>query len=233
MIVIGIDFETTELEAGKNRVIEIGAVLWDTDTGKPLKLMSELCHDDGISNPLPPEIEQITGITFDHLAKYGEASILAFQRMGFLLSKSEAVIAHNAPFDRGFYEAEMKRHSLPLIERPWIDTVTDLKYPGQVTTRKLSHLAAEHGFLNPFQHRAVFDVLTMLRIFQQYNPSEALAYSQQPAVTLQAIVSYDDREKAKARGFRWAAEKRQWLKTVRLPDVEVEQSNAGFKVVEV
>lgn len=233
MIVLGVDFETTGLDAAKDRVIEIGAVLWDAEKGRPLMIMSELCHDDAIQNPLPQEIEQITGITYDLISRYGSASILAFQSLGFLISKSDAILAHNAPFDRGFYEAETKHHGLPLIDRPWIDTTTDIKYPPQMVTRKLAHLAAEHGFINPFSHRAIFDVLTMLRIFQGYDHAQVLEYAKQPIVTLQALVSFDEREKAKARGYRWKAETKQWIRSLRQSEVAAEQANPDFKVREL
>jgi DNA polymerase-3 subunit epsilon len=100
-----------------------------------------------------------------------------------------------------------------------------------MTTRKLVHLAAEHGFINPFAHRAMFDVLTMLMIFQRYDPAAALALAKEPVVTLKACVSYDDREKAKSRGYRW--KDRQWLKAVRASEVEPERKDCGFTVVEI
>ncbi len=232
MLVIGIDFETSGLNAETDRVIEIGAVLWDTDTGMPLQIMSEFCLDEGTPNPLPPEIEQITGITYEMLKSYArETTVHCFCVLADLITSAEAIIAHNgAIFDRGFYLAETKRLGLPPIERVWIDTAMDIKYPAHITTRKLMHLAAEHGFLNPFSHRAVFDVLTMLRVFQNYDAEAALEYAKQPMITVQSLVSFDDKDKAKERGYRWKPETKQWLKNMRTSDFEIEKQEAGFNI---
>jgi len=79
--------------------------------------------------------------------------------------------------------------------------VVDVPSPPQITTRKLAHLAAEHGFLNPFAHRAVFDVLTMLKILSCYPIENVIISSNQPLMKLVALVAFDGRYKAKARGF--------------------------------
>jgi DNA polymerase III subunit epsilon len=229
MICLGLDFETSGLDPAVDRVIEVGAVLWNTDSGLPLEILSVFC--DSVDE-LSPEIEEITGIKCSMLRQHGRDSAEVFSELNTMLLKAEAVIAHfGATFDKGFYEAECARLPLTAVERTWIDTALDLKYPPAMLTRKLTHLAAEHGFLNPFRHRAVFDVLTMLTVFQHYDAAAALEYARQPMVTVRAIVSYEDREKAKARGYRWNPEEKLWLKNCRLPDVEVERREADFTVV--
>ena len=108
-----------------------------------------------------------------------------------------------------------------------------LSRPPAITTRKLTHLAAEHGFLNPFPHRAVSDVLTMLKVLSHYDIAPVLESARQPSFTVKACVSYDDREKAKARGYRWDAARKIWTKIVkghRLND-EIEACKPEFAVV--
>jgi DNA polymerase III subunit epsilon len=233
MIVLGIDFETTGLDPAKHRVIEVGAVLWDTDTATPLRLYSDFCFCDDLPE-MEPEALAAHGLSVQLLEAYGKPHPYVF---GYLLSMSDGVsafVGHNCiQFDRPFYLAEFARLKLQTSATPWIDTMTDLKYPASITTRKLSHLAAEHGFLNPFAHRSVFDVLTMLRIFQCYDTVAARAFAMEPMVTLQACVSFDDRQKAKDRGYRWNGETRRWLKSLRASEALKEQTEAGFKVLEI
>lgn len=238
MIVCGLDFETTGLDAKRDRVIEIGAALWDTSTAVPLKLLSCLCADQHTPNPFPPEIVEITGLTYEMVMNYGVLSQVAFAELTSLAGRAEAVIAHfGASFDKDFYLSECARTGVTPIDLTWIDTAIDLKFPQRMFTRNLTHLAAEHGFLNPFTHRAVFDVLTMLRIFQNYDPVAALEYARQPIQTLEALVSYDDRQLAKDRNYRWLPRpgappeaKKAWLKDMRQSDADKEIAEAGFPV---
>jgi DNA polymerase-3 subunit epsilon len=232
MIVLGIDFETTGLNPDADRVIEVGAVTWDTNTAMPLRLFSEFLWEPGLV--VSEEVTAIHGITYDLLADYGRPYVSVFTVVADFMPEVEAVVGHNCTdFDKRFWEAECKRYGIQVQSKTWIDTAMDLKYPEHITTRKLMHLAAEHGFLNTFSHRAIFDVMTMLQIFQKYDPVAALEYAKQPMMLVQALVSYDDREKAKARGYRWQAETKRWLKPMRLPDVAVEKAECGFKIQEV
>jgi hypothetical protein len=127
-------------------------------------------------------------------------------------------VAHNGNlFDKPLLEAGMKRQGLDFMLRPWIDTKTDIEYPEEIKTTKLKYLACEHGFVNPFSHRAVFDVLTMLTVLSRYDIQEVIALSQQPAVRLQAVClpPWTDGGKstgiAKSLGFHWNGETKQWL----------------------
>jgi DNA polymerase III subunit epsilon len=233
MTVCGMDFETTGLDSKKDRIVEVGAVIWSTTKGFPITLYSFFCYADDF--PLiHPQAAEAHGLEASFLKEYGIPFAEGISRIE---DDFTAIVAHNGTnFDKLFYKNECERAGIKPWEQPWIDTSMDLPYPERITTRKLIHLAAEYGFLNPFAHRAVFDVLTMLQIFQKFDAEAALEYSQQPLVTLQALVSYDDRELAKSTGYRWKAEDKQWIKTVRFPDVEKEKvkaKEANFKIREL
>lgn len=237
MLILGLDFETTGFDFAKDRIIEIGAVLWDTEHRVPMEMMSALIHwpDNEL---LTPEITAITGITDEMLAVHGVDFLSSWAEMHDLMRNAEAIVAHNGTgFDKPMYEAHCGRWSLTPAELPWIDTCIDVPYPPAITTRKLVHLAAEHGFLNPFAHRAVFDVLTMLRVLDQYDIAEVLESAKQPSLMVRAIVSYDDREKAKARGYRWDAGTKTWRKPLKAHRLEeerlaMEAERMGLEVID-
>jgi DNA polymerase-3 subunit epsilon len=233
MKLLGIDFETTGLSFDKDRITEIGAVLWCTEARAPMQIFNVLVHhEDGPG--ITEEITRLTGITQEMLDRYGVAPERAFARLVQLMLEADALVAHNGNgFDKPMWEAQMKRMKLPVPpdwSPLWIDTCMDVPYPEAITTRKLVHLAAEHGFLNPFAHRACFDVLTMLKVLERYPIEEVMESARQPMVTLQAMVSFDEREKAKARGYRWKAETKQWLRHLKAHHVEKEIAECGFAV---
>lgn len=240
MKLLGLDFETTGLDVRTDRIIEIGAVLWDTDLGVPLRIMSMLVHD-GQAPAISAEIEGITGITQAMLVEHGRRPVEAACELYHLMHAAEAVVAHNGTtFDRPMFEAFCRRMEnetcTPGIggERfgwpalPWIDTCVDVPYPERMTTRKLVHLAAEHDFLNPFAHRAVFDVLTMLTVLRRYDVGEVMVSARQPSVTVIALVSFADNQLAKDRGYRWDAPTKTWRKVMKAHKVEGEQVACGF-----
>ena len=229
----------------------MGAVLWDTgpegggrkaEGGRPVKLLSALVHhpDDDPLNACPPisaEITAITGITQEDIDIYSEPWIQVLRGMNNMALRADAIVAHNGTgFDKPMLLAHLDRLDTPQAPHldfwrgPWIDTCIDVDYPPSITTRKLTHLAAEHGFLNPFAHRAVSDVLTMLKVLAHYDIGPVLESSRQPNVTLRALVSYDDREKAKGRGYRWDAGTKSWRKTLKAHRVEEERAACGFPV---
>jgi DNA polymerase-3 subunit epsilon len=157
-------------------------------------------------------------------------------------------VAHNAPFDRGFLLAELDRHQIaaPVLRGlPWIDTLHDIPFATQPDSKKLKYLASDHGFINPFAHRAVFDVLTMLRVLSEYDLSTVVGRAQTPDIIIRAVVPHPKRDgglgkdKAKLAGFRWQdVDGKQyplmWVKKIKESELGVEQAKLpDYQVIRI
>ncbi|MFK8139296.1 MAG: exonuclease domain-containing protein [Bdellovibrionales bacterium] len=213
MLLLGLDLETTGLSWEFDRIIEIGAVVWDTDESRPVAIQSELVNIGEQS--LPKIISDLTGIFDKDLAKFGISEKQALLSTINLAEHCDYVVAHNGnSFDKKFLDKALESHGLEL-SLPWIDTMHDVPYSDGIKTRKLSYLATEHAFLNPYSHRACFDVLTMFKVLENYDINEVVELSKSPTVKVQAVVSYDDRNKAKEAGFRWDSSNRAWVKEMK------------------
>lgn len=225
---LGLDLESTGLAVKEDRITEVGAVLWDHRAKKPVKIFHEFCK---IDKELSKEIVELTGITDEILLKFGKPFKTVAESLGEMFKHCTHVVCHNGTgFDRPIFEAECVRHNVAKWDRPWIDTSVDVPFPPNITVRKLSYLACEHGFVNPFAHRAVFDVMTMLKVLSCYDADEILRYAASPNLTIQAKVEYADRQKASSRGYRWNGETKQWLKTIKEFQLEKERAEAMFTV---
>lgn len=224
-MLLGIDFETTGLDTATLEITEVGAVLWDETKSQPIAIYNTLVRGVTV---IPKEIVALNGITPELLAEHGRPLDTIAAQLRRLVMEADCPVAHNGTnFDRKIYE----RIFSDLPQFPvWIDTSVDVPYPAAMTTRKLIHLAAEHGFVNPFAHRAAFDVMTMLSILSRYDIEQVKASAREPSVNVKALVSYDDREKAKARGYRWEKATSSWIKTLKESQIELEKAQAGFMV---
>jgi DNA polymerase-3 subunit epsilon len=217
---LGLDFETTGLDFEKDRIIETGAVLWDTDSHRPLVTYGEFVYEES-TPPLTPEIVGLTGITQEMLDEFAISPEAHFNWLNEFASshKVDYIVAHNGEnFDKPMLWAEFKRLGLEntlLHNIPWIDTKTDLPFEVEPASRRLAHLALDAGFINPFAHRALFDVLTMLRVMDQYDVNKIIEYSKIPWITVSALVGYKDRQLAKDARFRWDADNKLWIKDIK------------------
>ena len=230
MLVLGVDVETTGLNHNEHAITEIGAILWDCEHGTPVQFVNVLV-DPG--HEIPAETVRLTGITQSLIQKHGVSKSMALEALIPIIEKCDFVLAHNAPFDKGFISQLFAQNGLTMPERTWIDSSVDVPYPETISTRKLVHLAAEHKFVNPFAHRAVTDVLTMLQICNQYDWAQLVESARQPNITIRAKVDYDNREKAKSCGYRWDGENKVWLKNIkanRRPDEVERAKQLGFEI---
>ena len=233
MRILGIDFETTGLEAANCRVTEIGAVLWDWEEKKPIQMYSELITDFKGNHDISSEIIELTGITPAMCTEFGVGIDFGLSNLQDMEDKADYFMAHNAPFDKKFYIEECIRQNIPPSEKGWIDTCADVPYPKRFKAKNLVTLAAEHGFVNPFPHRAATDVLTMLKVAAHYDFDEILRYFNSPTITLRAMVTFHEKDKAKQAGYRWDGDNKWWLKNIKTFQFEDEvnlASELDFKI---
>lgn len=232
IICIGLDLETSGLEAAKDRIIEIEAVTWICETKMPMQILSKLV-DPYMENEefvLPAEITELTGITTEALGNYGVYEKDALAELNDMAGYANYFVGHNGNiFDRPFLEEAYKRNSMEMPDLPWIDTITDIKFDKSIKTRNLKHLAAEHNFLPGFSHRAVFDVLTMLKILSMYDIKEVIARASEPTLYVQALVDFANNQKAKDHQFRWHAPSKAWWRSYKSSDLREVEGSFDFK----
>jgi DNA polymerase-3 subunit epsilon len=237
MLLLGIDLETGgafNLPLEKNFITEIGLVLWDTEFGQPVDIVSLLLKPE---QPLAPEAVEYTGISDALLQRHGRpVDIRMLQPIATLMKEADHIVAHNGrEFDRPLLDALFTHAGLKMPATPWLDTQYDVDYPRNCASRSLIYLAGFHGMVNPFQHRAVTDVLTMFTILARYDIEQVIANSQRKWLVVQANVGYDEREKAKEKGFRWQSDggrvfEKCWVKRIREDHLPALQSACDFNL---
>ncbi|TDR82623.1 exonuclease domain-containing protein [Paludibacterium purpuratum] len=237
MLLLGLDLETGGAFNGDpadNFITEVGLVLWDSEFGEPVEWLSVLLKPEG---PVSPESAEMTGLSDALLARHGRPwDIRTLQPIATLMQKADYVVAHNGrEFDRQMLERAFVRFGLKLPATPWLDTQYDIDYPRACNGRQLIYLAGFHGLLNHFQHRAIGDAMTMLAILQRYDLAQVIANSQRKWLIVQANVQYDERDKAKERGFRWQSDggrhyEKCWVKRIREDQLTALQAACDFNL---
>lgn len=114
-----VDTETTGLEPGSARVIEIAMVIAGDD-GTVETLFHSYVNPEC---PIPEEITKITGITNEMVASAPKFAEIA-QDVAHILSRAEAMIGQNPWFDRGMIAAELVRAKV------------DVRWPVLVCTKR-------------------------------------------------------------------------------------------------
>jgi DNA polymerase III alpha subunit (gram-positive type) len=228
MRVCGIDFEATSVDPKEARIIEVGAAVWDTVLQTPVALLSEFV-DPMIE--IPEEITKITGITNGMVEEYGKSEAAVLTQLEALIDVSDYCMAHNGTiYDVPLWRTTLKRYGKQDETTLWLDSRTDIKFPGNITTRNLRHLAVEHDFCPNFPHRAVFDVLTMFKIASRYDWDAIIARAKEPVVIVQANVTYQENQKAKDFSFRWNPQQKIWWKEQKASDFAEEKDQYKFNI---
>jgi len=230
MLICGFDLETTGLNTETDSIIEIGAVLWDTDLNTPMRIFSSLVYvPEG--TVISDEAASVNGITREMLTLHGISAWAAIKEVRNLIALSDYIVGHNIrSFDEPMLKQGFLREHVAWINKPLIDTMTDLPFPKKIKGRTLIGLTAEHGFLNPFPHRAVTDVLASLKLLSCYPLAEVLRIANSPFLYIAADVPFQRKDEAKKLGYRWHGNQRFWWKQIRDFQLAEEQLVATFVV---
>jgi DNA polymerase-3 subunit epsilon len=157
-----VDVETTGMRAaGEDRVTEIAVVL--VHGGRREVVLDRLVHP---GRPIPPAIAAITGIDDRMVAAAPSFAELADEVLGVLAGR--VFVAHNARFDWGFLDAELRRARGLGLGGPRLCTVRLARrlLPG-VGSCGLDNLSHVLGLENDARHRAAGDAMVTARLFER------------------------------------------------------------------
>lgn len=201
-----VDTETTGTNPDQDRCIEVACALYS------LELMSPVMYYSNVIETDRNEMEEINRIPAALLQIHGAPTASVWKYVSYVVGRGEAVIAHQASFDRGFFPEDLRS------TKPWIDTMEDMEWP-EKSSKSLVARALAHGVGVSHAHRALADVDTLVRLFQavqrnypKWDIQDALQNALKPRALFKAIVSYDDKDKAKTAGFAWNAPQKRWEK---------------------
>lgn len=157
--VVFVDLETTGGSVGEHRITEIGIV--EIVQGQ-VSRWSTLVDPQ---QPIPPFIQQLTGIT-DAMVRgrptFGQIAPALFERLG-----GKLFVAHNASFDRGFLCAEFERAGLTF--RP--DVLCTVRLSRALFPHEKRHgldaLVERHALVPEDRHRALADADLLWQFWQK------------------------------------------------------------------
>ena len=205
-----LDTETTGLDPKVNRTIEVGCILYSVEHAAAIGSFASLIRADG------NEAESINRIPAALLAT-APSSEDVWLRVEPLAYECEAIVAHNAAFDRGFVPEWLRNL------RPWICSKDDLQWPKGKQGSSLVSLVLDHDLGVAVAHRALADCDMLARLFTRARELGAdlpamLARGMRPKAEFAALVSYDDHKQASDAGFRWDGTAKLWKRTMALED---------------
>ncbi len=230
-----IDAETTGLDTGSDKIIELGFIAFEYDAGTGL--IYRILHSyDGFEDPGQPLddiVKQITGITDEMVANQH----LDDDEINTWLEKADLIIAHNAAFDRQMLERRLSAAS----QTNWACTFNDIDWMDEnISSLKLDYIAYKMGFFFD-GHRAINDAQATLHLLTKALPESGklamamlLNHARENSRRFFAIrAPFEKKDALKERGYRWLADfvyhdhgkqkKGVWSKSVAEADIKAEQ----------
>lgn len=164
-----VDVETTGLSPYRDEIIEICIVLfkYDLSSGRISGVLEEYV---GLREPsciIHPSASRVNGITMRDV----QGQDLDYKRVTQMIEQASFLIAHNAPFDRGF----ITRLFPQAANKRWYCSMSGIDWRGKgFPNRRLQDLLYHHGINVYRAHRASDDVQATL---------ELLSFCQQDGTT--------------------------------------------------
>jgi len=145
------DIETTGLSVVNNKIIEIAGVKMRGD-----QVIDRFSTFIDPHESIPYNITQLTNITDDMVKGAPELAEMLPKFVEFV--GDSVIVAHNAQFDIGFIQANLKRLGLPALASPVLDTLelARFMYP-DLKNHRLNTLAAKFKVSLENHHRAIDD----------------------------------------------------------------------------
>jgi DNA polymerase-3 subunit epsilon len=205
LIGVFLDVEATGLSYATDKMIELGMVKFEyTEDGRIFRLLDEFSGYQDPGLPIPEAITKLTCIT-DDMVKGHRINV---NEIDSYLNNVDIIIAHNAQFDRTFFEI-----TFPAIPpKAWGCSMYDIDWKFEdISSHKLEYIAYKYNFF--FEgHRAIIDCLAGIHILAQELPNSQQPVLKQLLTNALAIrfklyatnSPYESKDLLKARGYRWS-----------------------------
>ncbi len=159
LVFVAFDVETTGLDSQVHRIVEVGAVRFGRDGTR--ETYEQLVNPGG---PMPLDAKAIHGITDEMVAGSPPISSILPDTVRFF--GDSVLVAHNAQFDIGFFNAAFAEAALEPLPNPILCTreLARSLFPG-LPDYKLTTLARTLRIPPSEHHRAVADAGTSAAVF--------------------------------------------------------------------
>jgi len=219
-----LDTETTGLDLADDPVIEVAGALLSTTTKEVLAEFSFLVKTDKLNATF--HVNGIPDAALQEIPSSPEWLNVGLCILSYYASQADALVAHNVKFDA----PRLQMLGLP-IDRPFLCTREDIRITGTKAS-KLSHIAVDLGLPVLKLHRAAADVRLLIQILCALpNLDSVIQDALQPKKTVKALVSFHQKDFAKAEGFFFDNASKNWLKKLSTDEIKNWQ-NKHFAIVE-
>ena len=158
-----IDVETTGL-SNQDEIVELAISLFqfDTDTGEILKVKERYSSLREPSIKIPAQVIDIHGISNQDVKNKS----LDQSKIAEIINEAQALIAHNAQFDKRFVS-----QLFPQVEdKLWLCSMRGINWKGKgFESKGLEYLIKKHNISKLQTHRAQDDVDVAIELLKQKN----------------------------------------------------------------
>jgi DNA polymerase-3 subunit epsilon len=219
-----IDTETTGLDPANEKIIEIAVQRFVFDRGqRVMEIERPRAWLEDPRRPLSETIVRLTGIADRDLAgqRFDDEAIVG------MIGEADIVIAHNAAFDRPFFDRRFPQ----LDNSLWACSLSQLDWQAMgYDGRALGYLLLQSGrFFEGHRARNDTSALTTLLGTTAEDGRTILAHllerCERKSVRIDATgAPFEAKDLLKGRGYRWDATRRVWRREVDDSEVEMEQT---------
>lgn len=187
-IASGLDIETTGLSfADGHRIIEVGVINCDLDSGK---MLSHYVQRINPQRPIDPKAQEVHGISYEMLANEPPWEQVA-PTFHAHLAHAQLLVAHNgAGFDIPFITHEFARVGLPMPAKPLVDTMLEGRWAtplGKLPNLGELCFACSVPYDPSKAHGAAYDIAVMMAAFFK---ARRKGFFTVPALDAAAAVNY-------------------------------------------
>jgi DNA polymerase-3 subunit epsilon len=168
-----VDVETTGLSPYQDEIIELSIELFsfDPNTAQVLSVVDSYCGQREPATAINPAAAAVHGLSMESL----RGKRLDEQAVRSLLKQAEFLIAHNAPFDRGFVLQVFP----DIVDKPWLCSMHDVDWRAEgCETRRLGTLLERFEIDCTQLHRASLDTAAVIALLLQRGQDQRPFFAQ-------------------------------------------------------